>query len=91
MIRQYRVTYDSDDQTFIVHRESSALPDMEFRIHKSGLQVFCPEEINNMVPMNTFKENMNAFTERDVEGAKSARKLYAKLLYPSNADFKWLI
>ena len=41
--------------------------------------------------MNTFKENMNAFTERDVKGAKSARKLYAKLLYPSNSDFKWLI
>ena len=41
--------------------------------------------------MNTIKENMKAFTKRDVKGAKAARNLYAKLLYPSNADFKWLI
>ena len=41
--------------------------------------------------MNTVEENMKAFTKRDVEGAKLARYLYAKLLYPSNADFKWLI
>ena len=34
---------------------------------------------------------MKAFTNRDVEGAKVARKLYAKLLYPLNADLKWLI
>ena len=34
---------------------------------------------------------MKAFTKRDIKGEKSARKLYAKLLYPSNADFKWLI
>ena len=40
MIRQYRVTYDSDDETFIVHQEASALPDMEFRMHKLGLHLF---------------------------------------------------
>ena len=34
---------------------------------------------------------MNEFTKRFVEGEKEKRKLYAKLLYPSNADFKWLI
>ena len=34
---------------------------------------------------------MKGFTKRDVEGAKVVRKLYAKLLYQSNADFKWLI
>ena len=40
--------------------------------------------------MNTVEENMKAFTKRDVEEAKAARKHYDKLLYPSNADFKWL-
>ena len=34
---------------------------------------------------------MKAFTTRDVKGAKAARKLNAKLLYPPNADFKWFI
>ena len=41
--------------------------------------------------MNTVEENMKEFTKRDVEGAKAARNLYAKLVYPLNADFKWLI
>ena len=36
MISQYRVTYQSDHETFIVHREASALSDMKFRMHKSG-------------------------------------------------------
>ena len=34
---------------------------------------------------------MKAFTKHDVEGEKKASKMYYKLLYPSNADFKWLI
>ena len=91
MMRQYRVTYDSDNQTFVVHQEAYALSDMEFRMHRSGLHVLYLEDINNLVLMNTVEENMKAFTKRDVEGAKAARKLYAKLLYPPNADFKWLI
>ena len=66
MISRSFVTYDSNSQTFIVHREASALPDMEFRMHKSGLHVFYPEDINNMVLMNTVEENMKAFTKRDV-------------------------
>ena len=91
MIRQYRVTYDSNDETFIVHWEASALPDMDFRIHKSDIRVFCLEDIKNLVLMNTVKENMKAFNKRDVKGAKVAKKLYAKPFYPLNADFKWLI
>ena len=43
MIRQYRVTYDRYDQTFVMHQEASALPHMEFSMHKSGLHVFYPE------------------------------------------------
>ena len=82
MIRRYRVTYDINNHTLIVHRESSALLDMEFRMHKSGIHVFYREEINNLVLMNTVEENMNTYTKRDVEGAKSATKLYTKLSYP---------
>ena len=91
MIIQYRVTYDRENETFLVHQEASSIPDMEYKMHKSGLHVFYPEYIKNLVLMNTVKENMKAFTKRDVKGEKSERKLYAKLLYPSNADFKWLI
>jgi hypothetical protein len=34
LIQQYRVTYDSDDKMFVVHRESQGKPNMEFRMHK---------------------------------------------------------
>ena len=30
MIKQYRVTYDSNDKMFVVHRKESGLPNMEF-------------------------------------------------------------
>ena len=53
MIRHYRVTSDSDDETLIVHQEASALPDIELWIHKSGIHVFYPEDINDLVLMNT--------------------------------------
>ena len=56
MISQYCVTYDSGDQTFIVHREASALPGMEFRMQKLDLHVLYPEDKKNMVLMNTVEE-----------------------------------
>jgi hypothetical protein len=37
VIKQYRVTYDSDNLKFVVHRESAGKPNMEFRMHESGL------------------------------------------------------
>ena len=52
MTRQYRVTYDSNDQKIIVHWEAYSLLDTDFRIHKSGLHVFYPEETKNLVLMN---------------------------------------
>jgi len=41
VIKQYRVTYDSDDQMFVVHREPEK-PNMEFRMHESGLHYYDP-------------------------------------------------
>jgi hypothetical protein len=36
LIQQYRLTYDSEDKIFVVHRESQGKPNMEFRMHKCG-------------------------------------------------------
>jgi hypothetical protein len=44
VIRQYRVTYDSDDKIFIVHRQASGVPNMEFRMH----EVDCITTIHSM-------------------------------------------
>jgi hypothetical protein len=41
--KQYPVTYDSADKMFIMmHRESAGKPNLEFRMHESGLHYYDP-------------------------------------------------
>jgi hypothetical protein len=42
VIKQYPVIYDSDDKMFVVHRESVGKPNMEFRMHESGIHYYDP-------------------------------------------------
>ena len=43
VIKQYCITYDSDEQMFlVVHRESANKPNMEFLLHESGLHYYDP-------------------------------------------------
>jgi hypothetical protein len=54
VIKQYHVTYDSNDQMFVVHRELEGKPDMEFWMHKSRLHYFDPRELGSrgcMIPV----------------------------------------
>jgi hypothetical protein len=44
LIDHYRVTCDSDDLMFVVHRESESKPNMEFKMHKSGLHYYDPRK-----------------------------------------------
>ena len=44
MIKQYQVTYDSNDQVFVVHCKPEGKPDMEFWMHESKLHYFNPTE-----------------------------------------------
>jgi hypothetical protein len=44
VMKQYRVTHDSDDRMFVVHREDEGKPNMEFRIHESGLHSYHPRD-----------------------------------------------
>ena len=37
IIRKYKVTYDSDESTFVVHREVEKKKNIEFRMHANGL------------------------------------------------------
>ena len=90
VIKQYRVTYDSDDQMFVVHRESENKPNMEFRMHKSGLHYYDPRN-EEFTFVNTVSGNKEGFTQRQIRGAEIARTLYATLSYPSWKDFKWVI
>jgi hypothetical protein len=90
LIQQYHITYNSRDQIFVVHREDQGKPNMEFRMHKSGLHYFQPGK-EAFAFVNTVSGNKEGYTQRQLKGAESARVLYAKLGYPSQKDFKWVI
>jgi hypothetical protein len=53
LIQQYRVTYDSDDNMFVVHWESQGNPNMEVRMHKCGLHYYDPRNKKNLAFVNT--------------------------------------
>ena len=42
--QQYRVTYDSVDQEFVVHRENHNKSNMKFKMHESGLHFYDPND-----------------------------------------------
>jgi hypothetical protein len=91
LIDQYRVTYDSDDVMFVVHRESENKPIMKFRMHESGLHYYDPRKEQHLTFSNTVSKNKQGFMKRQIKGADTVRTLYKTLNYPSMKDFKWLI
>jgi hypothetical protein len=90
LIKQYRVTYDSGDEMFVVHRKTNNLPNMEFKMHSCGLHYYEPTD-KDFTFINTVDDNKKAFSKRQLKGAELARTLYATLGYPSIKDFKWVI
>ena len=65
IIRQYRVTYDSDNLTFVVHREATNKKNMEFRMHANGLHCYDPrEDITQFTFMETVAGIKKGFTKR---------------------------
>jgi hypothetical protein len=64
------VTYDSNDEMFVVHREHADKPNMEFKMHKSGLHYFNPKDADFTFNMNTVldeHENSNKENPRNRE------------------------
>ncbi len=90
VIKQYYVSYNSNDKMFVVHRESAGKPNMEFKMHESGLHYYDPRN-EDFTFVTTVSGNKIGFTKRQIKGAELARSLYAKLSYPSWKDFKWVI
>ena len=88
--QQYRVTYDSYDEAFIVWREDKGLPNMVFREHSSGLHFYDPkkEEFSFVV---TVADKMKSFSKRQIVSAEKARTLLAGLAFPSDTDYKWIL
>jgi hypothetical protein len=90
VIKQYRVMYDSNDQMFVVHCELEGKPDMEFRMHKSGLHYLDPRG-SKFIFVNTVSKNKAGFTKRQIKEVEVTQSLSSKLNYPSWKDFKWII
>ena len=91
LIQQYRVTYDSDELMFVVHREPEK-PNMDFKMHESGLHYYdLRTRKDERLFINTVADNLLGFTKRQIKGAEVAKTLYTALGRPSMKDFKWII
>jgi hypothetical protein len=90
LIDQYHIIYDSDHLMFVVERESESKPNMEFKMHKSGLHYYDPMKEHHLTFVNTVSENKTGFTKRQIKCAEIARNLYKTLSYPSMKYFKWV-
>ena len=87
--KRYRVTYDSTfNRAFIVHKPEGH--DMHFIMHRDGLHYHDPSE-KEIYFVQTVNENESGYSARQISDAKRARKLYSKVGFPSNNDFKSLI
>ncbi|MGL6132320.1 MAG: hypothetical protein ACRCZ9_11980, partial [Fusobacteriaceae bacterium] len=89
-IARYRVTYDSENMAFVIHREEKGLHNMVFKMHNSGLHYYDPSK-EEFAFINTVHDNKLPFTKRQLKNAEKAKELYASLAYPSDADYKWIL
>ena len=84
------MTYNSNDQEFVVYRQDKNMPNMIFKMHECGLHYYDPSD-EQFTFTNTVEGNMAGYTKRQLKGATSARFLYKKLAYPSVGDFRWVV
>lgn len=81
VIRQYQVTYNSDELSFVVHREKFGYPNMIFKMHKSRFNYFDPRK-QHLTFVETVDGNKALFTKWQLlAGAEQAWQLYISLLY----------
>ena len=89
--RKYRVTYDSDESMFVVHREHTGKPNnMNFIEHESGLHSWTPDAAGAAF-VETVAGNKQNYTKRQIKGAEKASELYAAVGYPSRRDFRYAV
>jgi DNA gyrase/topoisomerase IV subunit B len=91
MIDKYRVTYDSEDLMFVFQRELDNKPDMESRMHESGLHYYDPRKEQHLTFINNVSKKKQGSTKKQIKGTDTTRTLYKTFSYPSMKDFKWVI
>jgi hypothetical protein len=88
--KNYHVTYDSYNNAFVVWREEQGLPNMVFKMHRSGLHYYDPTD-DGFLFVVTVADNMKMFLKREIIGAEQARNLQASLAFPSDVDLSWIL
>ena len=89
MSRKYWVTFDSrNGNKFVVHLNDNK--SIEFVPSKNGLYYYDNTQ-KDFCLMESVEENKEFYTERQVEKAKLARKLYHAIGNPSLKDYKAII
>ena len=82
MKKQYRVTYNSLEETFLVHCKAAGLPNLLFKEHANGLHFFDLRQAD-FAFVEMVESNMQLFSKQQVVCADKAHSLYASLGFPS--------
>ena len=72
LINQDQVTYNIIDQIFVVYREDQEKPNMEFKMHSSGLHCYNPTD-KEVTLINTVSGNKQVFSKRKFNNAEQAK------------------
>ena len=75
---------------FIVHREVTDLPNMEFLMYDSGLHYYEPTK-KDLVFLNTVSKNKEGFSKRKIKSAVKSRELQHTLKFTNVKEAKWII
>ena len=88
MKHKYRVTYDSSaNGLFTVHKPGELL---HFVMHKDGLHSHDTRN-REIILVQTVQENKEGYIQHQIQDAKKARDLYAKVGYPYARYFHQMI
>ena len=90
LTEQYRVTYDSNDHIFIVHREGKDLSNSYFIMHDSSLHYYEATK-KDLVFLNTVSKNNEGFSKRQIKSAVKSRELQHTLVFTTVKELKWII
>ncbi len=90
MKKQYMVTYNSSEESFVVHSCTAGLPNLLLKEHMNGLHFFNPRQAD-FAFVEMVESNMQLFLKRQVARVDKARSLYACLGFPSKQDFLWIL
>ena len=86
--QKYRVTYNSSTNgVFTVHKPGQLL---HFVMHRDGLHYHDTRNIE-ITLVQTVQEKKEEYSQRQIQDAKKARDLYAKVGYPSARYFQQII